>query len=813
MKFLSLILFPGLLSAQSNLMCPSCAGTLQGRGLRVATSGQVKTVNSIMYYENGDNFASMLTAIGSRNVRIVMDTVAAITTNTTIPVNVTVAFTPFGGFNVATTKTLTILSLEPPGRFKVFYSSGTGNTKVPMGVSKFPEWWGAIPDGVTSSNAAVQAAVASRGEVNFDTGTYILSSTINLVDLQIIGKGIRAVGGLQTILKFNALDTAPAFISRLADNSSIQSNAIKGVNILPNSWTAVTGSRGYGLNIEAPITMTDVFVSRFFKSGIFLHGGVAGNGPYNSVFTNVYSDYNGEHGILVGTGANVLTFIQPYTAYNGATAYGVAPVAAGVYDGFRVQRDSAGNPGVEFQSYLMESLRIIGGNAFANSQYGWNFSQISHSILEPGYSEGNKIGKQIYLGNDIQSCFVNIPQVSGDSGGVVNNASYYRRDNILFVQGKLVGQSSTRENWSFKNIKTYFGEAPDSTSQAFIQYDTAAAVKTLNIFANGTSSVEMGNGTNGLTVNSAANNLFGNLLFTSDNTHDIGASGATRPRDFFLGRNASITGTLAVTGGTTFTGNHSLTRSAVGSSVTATIENTDNTNGASHARLSLLAGGTAGGDPFILFSVPGGANYSIGADNSASGDMLTASAASTLGTANGWTVSSTGIFNTPNTTEATSATVAGATHAGGIAVVKVVWAGGGVRYPNGATAQTWNDSGASTLTLTGCTTSPTVTAVWNRVGHIVTLQIPAVTATSNTTACTLTGLSANARPLTQQEINVNGVEDNGIVYASGVVQIAASGTITLLFNATAILAPTATFTNSGVKGWTRALTLSYQAAP
>lgn len=43
----------------------------------------------------------------------------------------------------------------------------------------------------------------------------------------------------------------------------------------------------------------------------------------------------------------------------------------------------------------------------------------------------------------------------------------------------------------------------------------------------------------------------GNLLFT-DATYDIGQSGATRPRDLFLSRNAVIGGTLAVTGAGTF---------------------------------------------------------------------------------------------------------------------------------------------------------------------------------------------------------------------------------------------------------------------
>jgi hypothetical protein len=41
--------------------------------------------------------------------------------------------------------------------------------------------------------------------------------------------------------------------------------------------------------------------------------------------------------------------------------------------------------------------------------------------------------------------------------------------------------------------------------------------------------------------------LGANLLFT-DATYDIGASGATRPRDLFLSRNATVGGTLGVTG-------------------------------------------------------------------------------------------------------------------------------------------------------------------------------------------------------------------------------------------------------------------------
>ena len=53
--------------------------------------------------------------------------------------------------------------------------------------------------------------------------------------------------------------------------------------------------------------------------------------------------------------------------------------------------------------------------------------------------------------------------------------------------------------------------------------------------------------TDTVTVNAT---ITSNLIFT-DATYDIGASGATRPRDFFLSRNATVGGTLLVEGAVT----------------------------------------------------------------------------------------------------------------------------------------------------------------------------------------------------------------------------------------------------------------------
>ena len=725
--FLSLLL-PVTLFAQSNLMCPSCAGTTQGRGLRVATSGQVKTVNSIIYFENGDNFSTLLTAIGTRKVTLVMDTIAAISANTAIPATITVAFSPYGGFNVATTKTLTILNMEPPARYKVFYSSGTGNTLVPMGIPKFPEWWGAVPDGVTSSNAAFQFAIASKGVLDCDTGTYILSQSINLVDLQIVGKGVRAGGAGQTVLKFNALDTSAAFYTRLSANSSKTSNAISHLTIQPNSWTAVTGSRGYGLNIESPITMTDVVVEKFYLSGILFHGGVVGGGPYNSVITNVRSEYNGNHGILVGTGANVLLLVQLSLKWNGATAYGVAPVVAGLYDGLRVQRDSAGNPGGAFGLETPKGIHVLGGDASYNSLYGWNFSQTDYSIYEPGFSEGNLVDgtHQIFIGDSTKRCFINPAAVSGDTAGVAYNSSTYKRTNILFVGGRLVGQGPNRELWSLLNLKTYLGESANLSHTAYAQYDIA--LNRLDILATGSAQTKIGTANHAFISNSAIDTILGPVIATSYLTTlgNVGI-GANANGGILLDVGVGVSG-VGVTGVNQY-----------GAFIRPILDTTGTT--VMYGLAAKVIGADAGG----AYTT---ATYrAINAQNITKGTNQTVTTAVglevdniTSGTTNFAIRTGTGIIKLGDATDATSVTTGGFQTLGGAAITKALWLGG-----------LFNCAGAATIT--GITTHSARVGIGGSANGGVMLDVGIGTGNAGVTGTSQYGVYA--RPLFGTDATAN----------------------------------------------------------
>lgn len=118
-----------------------------------------------------------------------------------------------------------------------------------------------------------------------------------------------------------------------------------------------------------------------------------------------------------------------------------------------------------------------------------------------------------------------------------------------------------------------------------------------------------------------------------------------------------------------------------------------------------------------------------------------------------------------------------------------------------------NDTGSFTATLTGCTTSPTGTCFYTKIGNVVTLQIPIVSGTSNTTSCSLTGLPAKLQKTTAPTDRFNIVVFDNTVAVFGQIQIEATGTMYLYSGPTGTVG---TFTASGSKGTGHSLQVTYR---
>lgn len=143
------------------------------------------------------------------------------------------------------------------------------------------------------------------------------------------------------------------------------------------------------------------------------------------------------------------------------------------------------------------------------------------------------------------------------------------------------------------------GDLTNAAGGAEIAVNTAT--KRLYTKDSGGTVVELGTNPSALTTN---------LLFSPDATYDIGASGASRPRDMFLSRNLTVGGTLVVTGGINFNGNVTVGDSSsdtltINSTITSNLLFTDNTydigaSGATRPRNLYLAGSlTAAGNTIL----------------------------------------------------------------------------------------------------------------------------------------------------------------------------------------------------------------------
>jgi hypothetical protein len=197
-----------------------------------------------------------------------------------------------------------------------------------VGMTVYPEWFGAVADGSTDDKAAIQKAIDflknTGGTVQFDARTYAMSSNVN------IGTGLAGSTGQNTVLQgkgANAtkLQTTGAAVSAIqvlgASGTPLQGVMIRDLSITKS----VTGTGGYGIYAQytALLKIRDVAVSGYLIGvglqratntladkvvvtfsgattnwrGFNLDGGGTGSGGNaSSVFRDCYVDGTGASG-------------------------------------------------------------------------------------------------------------------------------------------------------------------------------------------------------------------------------------------------------------------------------------------------------------------------------------------------------------------------------------------------------------------------------------------------------------------------------------------------------------------------------------
>lgn len=135
-------------------------------------------------------FASMLTSIGATNTTIIVDSPIAIIADATVDANISLDIRGTGLFTISAGKVLTINGSFTAGLRQVFAGTGTVVFGVNTIKEVYPQWWGALADGITDDAIPLQSALTAYTNVKLVKGTYYTTVTLYPIDNQIIsGEG------------------------------------------------------------------------------------------------------------------------------------------------------------------------------------------------------------------------------------------------------------------------------------------------------------------------------------------------------------------------------------------------------------------------------------------------------------------------------------------------------------------------------------------------------------------------------------------------------------------------------------------------
>jgi hypothetical protein len=392
--------------------------------------------------------------------------------NHTLSNNVSLAFTQFGSWNVSGAFTLTIPQ-HVDGTLSQHFS---GNGTIKFGVMQplVPvEWFGAIANDGTDDGAKIQLALnsLSAGQIELQTGTYRISSPLNIItnSVGIKGHGMRITNTGQY------LNTTPASII-LNTAASTDSIDVFGTDVSHN----VAFNKFEDFNVERSVLPTGT------AAGISL------NFTYGVTIVRV-GIQDAVRGIYIhGSGSQGMGVIEDSTIQWGYN--GVAETSGSFYG---IYTDSA--DGIASPSFRVRHCFVA--NAIANGTTLNTFG---------AFFNGTALNDQMYYGFETAHLGygVSITQTGAGSNIASSDLHFFGTINDAYYHGGFIITGLTTAGSGHVSINGGYNSSANSNTSA-IDIESSRGVNVTNVQLSATT----GNANNAIFVNNSTNVvLMGNDL-------------------------------------------------------------------------------------------------------------------------------------------------------------------------------------------------------------------------------------------------------------------------------------------------------------
>lgn len=318
-----------------------------------------------------------------------------ISTDVTVPSNVSLIFDEGTVLSINSGKTLTISGGVVAPFTQIFSGSGTVTFNTTKVAQLYPQWWGALGDNSHNDATAINAALAAATQpkiVYFTSGNFKSSSSL------IVPTGVRFDGGGKgsKVLATDTTHPTTELVRLQGDYASISNVWLSGSGQVANS---VDQRRGIWIGCGTVQTVTCVTSHNLVENVTidqFVGNGIAGDFTYAKIVHNT---------ILNTTDSGI--FLQPTCNHNlvdGNTIQGTKYSGLDVNgsDNRIVNNDISGNGG---------------GSSDTNSQSGVLIAWISSSLFQP-HANRNIVESNRIDNNNQAGVYL---YVGGTTSGIVNS--------------------------------------------------------------------------------------------------------------------------------------------------------------------------------------------------------------------------------------------------------------------------------------------------------------------------------------------------------------------------------------------------------